>query len=60
LLAADDQGATAAAAEARTILGELGAVTLLRGLPSDVPSTRGGEEPAAQPAAAAEAAPAAD
>jgi class 3 adenylate cyclase len=60
LLAQDDQGATAAAAEARTILGELGAVTLLRGLPSDVPSTNGGEEPAAQPAAAAEAAPAAD
>ncbi len=35
LLAPDDPGSAAAAAEARSILTELGAVTLLRGLPPD-------------------------
>ena len=35
LLAPDDPGSAAVAAEARSILTDLGAVTLLRGLPSD-------------------------
>jgi class 3 adenylate cyclase/tetratricopeptide (TPR) repeat protein len=35
MLAPDDQGAPAAAAEARAILSDLGALTLLRGLPAD-------------------------
>ena len=43
MLGPDDAGAAAAAGEARAILTEMGAVTLLRGLPAELGSapTRG-------------------
>jgi hypothetical protein len=53
MLAPDDPGAPTAAAEARAILTELGAVTLLRGLPP-APDAAPTEPSEAQPTPAGE------
>ena len=51
-LVPEDPGTPAAVAEARMILQELGAVTLLRGLPAEDHATPSGEELAPEPAPA--------
>jgi hypothetical protein len=59
MLAPDDPDVAAAAAEAREILMDLGALTLLRGLPAGPAPARGNEPGEAEPAPAGDRSPAA-